>query len=135
MLPKCLVNGWSSGCRQITGWPESFARGLSYQVGEMGIREVREVGLVIGKAKAVPLLMEKAFQIIRMKHPMCREASLHLDVREIRMQCAACGTEFEVEDVMGDFRCPECDSEDCQMISGNELMVDYFIPNDVQSNE
>ena len=62
---------------------------------QMGIREVREVGLVIGKAKAVPLLMEKAFQIIRMKHPMCREASLHLDVREIRMQCAACGTEFE----------------------------------------
>lgn len=102
---------------------------------QMGIREVREVGLVIGKAKAVPLLMEKAFQIIRMKHPMCREASLHLDVREIRMQCAACGTEFEVEDVMGDFKCPECDSEDCRMISGNELMIDYFIPNDDQSNE
>ena len=56
---------------------------------QMGIREVREVGLVIGKAKAVPLLMEKAFQIIRMKHPMCRGASLHLGVGEIRRQCAA----------------------------------------------
>ena len=102
---------------------------------QMGIHEVREVGLVVGKAKAVPLLMEKAFQIIRMKHPMCREACLRRDVRDIRMQCAACGAEFEVEDVMGNFKCPECDSEDCRMISGNELMVDYFIPNDVQSNE
>ncbi len=73
---------------------------------QMGIQEVSEVGLVVGKAKAVPGLMEKAFQIIRLKHPMCREAKLHLDVREIRMQCAACGREFEVKDVMGDFQCP-----------------------------
>jgi len=97
---------------------------------QMGIQEVSEVGLVVGKAKAVPGLMEKAFQIIRLKHPMCREAKLHLDVREIRMQCAECGREFEVEDVMGDFRCPECDSGNCHMISGNELMVSYFIPRD-----
>ena len=62
---------------------------------QMGIQEVSEVGLVVGKAKAVPGLMEKAFQIIRLKHPMCREAKLHLDVREIRMQCAACGREFQ----------------------------------------
>ena len=97
---------------------------------QMGIQEVSEVGLVVGKAKAVPGLMEKAFQIIRLKHPMCREAKLHLDIKDIRMQCAECGTEFEVEDVMGDFQCPGCDSGNCRMISGNELMVDYFIPRD-----
>ena len=95
---------------------------------QMGIQEVSEVGLVVGKAKAVPGLMEKAFQIIRTKHPMCREAKLHMEMREIRLQCDACGTEFEVKDAMGDFRCPECDSDDCRMISGNELMVSYFIP-------
>lgn len=94
---------------------------------QLGIQEVSEVGLIVGKAKAVPALLERAFQIIRKKHPMCSEASLHLDVREIRMRCSACGAEFEVEDVMGDFRCPVCESGDCQMISGNELMVDYFI--------
>lgn len=97
---------------------------------QMGIQEVSEVGLVVGKAKAVPGLMEKAFQIIRLKHPMCREAKLHLDVKEIRMQCDACGREFEVKDVMGDFRCPECNNGECRMISGNELMVSYFIPRD-----
>lgn len=97
---------------------------------QMGIREVSEVGLVVGKAKAVPALMEKAFRIVRMKHPMCREADLHLDMREIRMLCPVCGTEFEAEDVMGDLRCPECGSENSRMLSGNELMVEYFIPRD-----
>lgn len=95
---------------------------------QLGITEVAEVGLIVGKAKAVPLLMEKAFQIIRIRHPICREATLHLDMREIRMRCCACGTEFDVDDVMSDYPCPSCGSGDTRMISGNELMVEYFIP-------
>ena len=97
---------------------------------QLGITEVCEVGLVVGEAKAVPILLEKAFQIVRMKHPMCREASLHLDMRKIRMCCCECGTKFEVKDVMDDYRCPECGSEAARMISGGELMVDYFVPRD-----
>ncbi len=96
---------------------------------EMKIEKVREIGLVVGRAKAVPALLEKSFLIMRQKHPMCREAELHLDMREIRLRCFTCGEEFEVADPMGDFRCPSCGG-DCRMISGGELMVDYFIPRD-----
>ena len=95
---------------------------------QMGIQEVAEVGLVVGKAKAIPELLERAFQIIRVKHPRCREAVLHLDMREIRMQCSSCGMEYEVEALMGDDRCPGCGSCDCRMVGGNELLVEYFIP-------
>ena len=103
-------------------------RAVEARAAQLGIEEVAEVGLIVGRAKAVPLLLEKAFQIIRMKHPMCREASLHLEMKNIRMQCLACGSEFDVDDVMGDYRCPSCGSEETRMISGNELTVDYFIP-------
>ena len=95
---------------------------------QLGIQEISEVGLVVGKAKAVPTLLEKAFQIIRVKHPLCADARLHLDMREIRMRCNACGTEYEVADVMSDDCCPACGCKEGQMISGNELLVEYFVP-------
>ena len=100
---------------------------------QMRINQVAEVGLVVGKSKAVPALLEKAFEIIRAKHPMCRSAKLHLDVRDIRMECSVCGTEFGQEDVMGDYRCPQRGSRDTRMISGMNSWSIILFPPDIWS--
>ena len=95
---------------------------------ELGVEEVMEVGLVIGRMKAVPQLMEHAFQIVRNRHPLCRNARLHLEMRDIRLRCLDCNAEFNADDAMSQFVCPECGSECNTVIEGNELLVDYFIP-------
>ena len=47
---------------------------------EMNIEKVAEVGLVIGRLAALPELMEKAFEVVRTRHPKCADARLHLDM-------------------------------------------------------
>lgn len=96
----------------------------------MGIEKIKEVGLVIGRLSAVEEQMEMAFRIIRQKHPMCIEAELHLDMREIRLRCKDCGCEYDSPDVFSCFTCPDCGSEKYDILSGKELQVDYFIPAD-----
>ena len=95
---------------------------------EMGIEEVAEVGLVIGRLTALPQLMEKAFEVVRTRHPMCTDARLHLDVRDIRLRCRDCGCEYESSDAFNYSVCPECGSESHDLLAGNELFVDYFKP-------
>lgn len=95
---------------------------------EMNIEKVAEVGLVIGRLTALPILMEKAFAVVRTRHPKCVDARLHLDVRDIRMRCRQCGCEYESSDAFGDSVCPECGSREHELLAGNELMVDYFKP-------
>lgn len=97
----------------------------------MGIKKVREVGLVVGRLKAIPHQMELAFEIVRGRHPVCAEARLHLDVREILLVCRECGRQYEVTDAFASFLCPECGGNRYDVLSGGELQVDYFIPETV----
>ena len=95
---------------------------------EMNIEKVAEVGLVIGRLAALPILIEKAFEVVRTRHPMCTDASLHLDVRDIRLRCRHCGCEYESSDAFHHSVCPECGCQEHDLLAGNELFVDYFKP-------
>lgn len=95
---------------------------------EMNIKRVAEVGLVVGKLSVVPAAMEKAFAILKTQRPMFEDASLHLEVRNIRLRCRDCGCEFSSSDVFSFSVCPECGSPSHELLAGNELYIDYFKP-------
>lgn len=97
------------------------------RAGEMKIDRVAEVGLVIGRLSIVPAAMEKAFAILKVQRPMFAEARLHLDVRDIEYQCRECGHRFVVKDLQ-DTDCPICGSNQLELVGGNELLIEYFIP-------
>ena len=94
----------------------------------MGIEKVGEIGLVIGRLAAVPELMERCFQIARYQRPMFQEATLHIEMRDIRLRCRACGTEYSSQDAFGYATCPECGSGASDLLGGKELLLDYFVP-------
>ena len=95
---------------------------------EMNIEKVAEVGLVIGRLAALPELMEKAFEVVRTRHPKCADARLHLDMRDIRMRCRKCGCEYESSDAFSEAICPDCGAREHVLLAGDELLVDYFLP-------
>lgn len=95
----------------------------------MGISKVKEIGLVIGKLAAVPELMESAFRIMKYSRDMFRQTSLHIDCREISFQCLDCGRGFE-SDTYARALCPDCGGNHLELTGGQELLIDYFVPDE-----
>ena len=93
----------------------------------LGISQVAEVGLIIGRLAAVPALLETAFDIMKQNRPMFWEAKLSIDFREIRLHCRDCGTQFEDSSYV-QAQCPVCHGKNLDMIGGEELFIDYFLP-------
>ena len=93
------------------------------------VTKVKEIGLVIGRIAAVPVLLETAFDVMKRSRPMFQDTKLVIDFREIRYQCNECGKIVET-DSFDQICCPECKSDNLTKIGGDELFIDYFLPAD-----
>lgn len=90
-----------------------------------GIDKVTEIHLVIGKLRAaVPMAMQRAFSVL--SRGTCSEgAALTVEERDIVLSCKLCGKVWAV-DAIGQASCPGCGGHEADVISGNEMYIDYF---------
>ena len=95
----------------------------------MGIERVAEIGLVVGRLAAVPHLMETAFNVMKYGRPMFTETKLVIDYRDLSFCCRDCQEEFTTDSYI-EARCPACGGTHLKRTGGDELLIDYFIPED-----
>ena len=57
---------------------------------------------------------------------MFQEATLHIEMRDIRLRCRECGTEYSSQDAFGYATCPECGSGASDLLGGKELLLDQL---------
>lgn len=100
---------------------------VEQRAGLMGIKEVGEIGIVVGRLAAVPELLQTAFKIMKYDREMFCHTVLHIDYRDIQLQCVKCGEKFLTK-TYAEASCPKCKSKNLKRNSGEELYIDYFVP-------
>jgi hydrogenase nickel incorporation protein HypA/HybF len=82
---------------------------------------VRRVRMRIGKLSGViPESLDFCFTVIAGQSPM-RRAALAIEEVPTVFRCRDCGNSFGMEDLA--FICPQCKSNNLEMISGRELEI------------
>jgi hydrogenase nickel incorporation protein HypA/HybF len=89
-----------------------------------GGRRVTVVSVRVGGLRqVVPTSLAFYFEIVARDTP-CEGAALELTEVETVLRCRGCTHAWSPE--IPAFRCPECDSPDVEIASGQELEVDYI---------
>lgn len=84
--------------------------------------KLRGIYLTVGELTNVqPLLMQSAFDAVLLDEPRYNKASLHVKVLPIKINCAACGVETEVQQYK--FICAQCKSPSSEVIQGEEMLI------------
>ncbi|MBX3256261.1 MAG: hydrogenase maturation nickel metallochaperone HypA [Chitinophagaceae bacterium] len=84
--------------------------------------KVRGIYLTVGLLTNLhPLLMQSAFDAVLLDEPRYNKTSLHVKVLPIKIKCAACGAETEVQQYK--FICAECKTPGNQVIQGEEMLI------------
>ena len=87
-------------------------------------RPVELVSLRVGRLRqVVPDSLSFYFEIVARDTP-CEHATLELVEIDAELRCRACERHWSPE--MAAFRCPDCGSGDVEVLSGEELEVDYI---------
>lgn len=104
-------------------------------LGEMQRRSlprVEIIGLKVGiLSGAVPEALEFCFEAISTDTPLAG-TRLEIEPVSIRVRCLACDIESGIEKYF--FVCPQCDSRDIEIISGEELDIAYLQVADEENN-
>jgi hydrogenase nickel incorporation protein HypA/HybF len=88
---------------------------------ENNLKKISSVTLSVGKMRqVVPVAMDMAFEAIT-KGTLAEGAKLQLEFVPIRMKCASCKSEFDVESHV--YICPGCESGLLELIEGQELLI------------
>lgn len=85
-------------------------------------REVKRINMVLGEMSSVMEESVRFYFDIIAKDTIAGGAELDFRRTKLVGRCGACGKEFEV--VEFDFRCPECDADNTQIVSGREFQVE-----------
>lgn len=92
----------------------------------MGIAQIKTIHITVGAMRgAIPMLMQKAFEIMIQKRPMFTGAALEIDETAVTLRCEKCGRCFECLE-FHNIACPECGAAEYEILRGNELRIDYF---------
>jgi hydrogenase nickel incorporation protein HypA/HybF len=87
-------------------------------------RRVTGVTVRSGKLRqVVPDSLRFAFGIVS-RETVCEGATLEHVVVPAALSCAACAAEWEIDLPL--FRCPTCGTADVEVVSGEELEVDFI---------
>ncbi len=94
---------------------------LEEQVDSDDIGQIKTVFLEVGKLRyIVPEIMITGFQNIP-KSDKLTKAELKITELPVKIKCKVCGEEHEIQPDR--FKCPGCDSDKVEMISGDELVL------------
>jgi hydrogenase nickel incorporation protein HypA/HybF len=95
-------------------------------------RPVTAVRVRVGRLRqVVPEYLSFYFEVAS-KETLCDDAELEWERVPSRLRCSACGAEWDPapppartgDELVVRFRCPECESADHRVISGDELVVE-----------
>lgn len=85
------------------------------------ISRIISIKIEVGKLMAiVPEALEFSFETIT-KGTFLEGAKLDIVDVPLKMKCNNCSNEFEVNDYA--YTCPNCQNTECEIISGNELLI------------
>lgn len=84
-------------------------------------KAIKAVDIDVGRLSGVEVhFLEQSFDVFK-EGTICENATLNIHLCEVTLFCEACGQTSTVE--MNHFICPNCQSTDVQMKSGQELQV------------
>lgn len=88
------------------------------------IKNVTRVKLIVGECHgALPEALSFAFNSL-CPDTVCQGAELDIDIKEGVLLCTACGHKFPYAALQN--MCPGCGSLNPEIISGGELLLEYF---------
>lgn len=91
------------------------------EVKKREISKVLSIKLEVGKLTAViPSALEFCFETI-VGGTLLEGAKLDIIDMPFKMKCKECNHIFEVEDYS--YSCPLCENSNCEMVSGDELLI------------
>jgi len=91
---------------------------------ERSLSKIATVGVKVGALSGVlPEALQFSFETA-VAGTLLSETTLTLDLVPARGQCQRCSFTFEISDLL--FRCPDCESEQVDVLSGWELDIAYL---------
>jgi len=87
------------------------------------LRPVRKIFFHTGRLNAViPETLRFGFDIQKQEKPLLARAILEIKEIPIKIRCRNCGKETELEEPA--FLCPECASQQIEVITGKHMTID-----------
>jgi hydrogenase nickel incorporation protein HypA/HybF len=84
--------------------------------------QVTRINMVLGEMSSIMEESVRFYFEILGKDTIAEGAELNFQRTKLMARCGGCGKEFEV--VEFDFRCPDCDANKTEIISGREFQVE-----------
>ena len=101
-------------------------RSVRISARENNIEKIDKIGLVVGRfANVIPESLEFAFEAIKIADPLFTGAVLKIKQTPVKCKCHQCGEAFQLEGRLR-FICPQCQTNDVEIIGGRELYIDYY---------
>ena len=112
---------------------EAIVAKLQQRQRENGYHRITAVGVRIGKlTDVVPDALTFGFELSTRDTPLDGTA-LEIEEVGVRARCNGCRREFDVDGFI--FVCPECQSRDIDMLSGQELEIAFLRVEDDEEEE
>ena len=103
------------------GLISAMVKSIEAIVKEQGLTEVLKITLEVGELSGVvPHYMEACYPAAVYKTFM-ENTVLDLETIPGIVRCRCCGREFNA--VARDFACPDCKSQDMEILSGNDVLI------------
>jgi hydrogenase nickel incorporation protein HypA/HybF len=98
-------------------------RTLENEFSEAELHRLKAINLTVGKLSNVePVLMQNAFDAVTATDtPQFKAVKLNIETVPIKIYCADCGAESEVENYR--FRCKICEKPNNNVVQGTELLI------------
>jgi hydrogenase nickel incorporation protein HypA/HybF len=101
---------------------KSIFRSIEAEFPARDLERVRGIYLRVGLlANVEPVLMQSAFEAVLEAETTFQNATLHVEVLPILIQCKECGTETTVENYR--FVCATCSKPSNNVVQGTELLI------------
>ncbi len=92
---------------------------------ERDMKTVNEIGLKIGALSSIdPESLRFCFEASKKDTPFAN-ANLKMEFIPLEGKCGSCEWNFKIEDFI--FVCPQCGSNEIEIIKGNEMHISYII--------
>lgn len=98
------------------------------EISARNLTGVEQIGVKLGALSGVnPDALSFCFDAATMDMPALK-AELIIESVPVKGKCLSCGGDIQIDDFI--FICPLCDSPDIEIFQGEELQVDYIVPQD-----
>ncbi|PHS38695.1 MAG: hydrogenase maturation nickel metallochaperone HypA [Sulfurovum sp.] len=93
-------------------------------------KPVEKVVTKIGKMSGIePHFLKESFDIFK-EDTICADATMSMNLIDITIRCTDCGKEATVDSY--NFFCPHCQGGNTEVLTGQEMHIDYIELKDVQ---